>query len=827
MKLSQKQLDAWATEIEEQIGVEAKAQTEKKSSPPKLAILQPVKTERACEITFAKSEQEAVEWVRTFCSKDSIVAFDIETKGLEPHLTEDTRLVGYSLATNHKSIYIEVPHTTPLLGGPLHALAKIGSRVIAHNLFFDGQWIHWIDRELFDSLNWYRCTYLSYKLLATEGWGGQKWGLKEAQKELLGWEDTNELELDEWLIRNGYGKTNLKKYHEADSDERWRIYTEENTKKDGTQKFKPMKGEMFRAPSSILGKYCCLDSHSTWLLWTEVLRPAEERFNALVDYTDKYMHLLKKLIEQKNRGISMDSDGLQKVYEEWCVRADEAKKAFFDHDTVKGYMQKWFDQKMQDDYFSKEPDKYLKKKKPPKEPKVRVKKDGELSDAWLAWEKKMESWEKEPKQVSKNWLRWVDNKGKYVESSQFNLNSNPQLCWLFYDCLGYTVQKRTKKGEPSIDKKVLPLLGDVGKLLSKYNIIEKERQYIKACLDKVHDGILHPSFRVPGTLTGRLAGAGGLNLQQVPKVRKYLECYKARPGYKWVQCDIASLEKVVLAERSKDEALWLLYGPDAKPNDVYLFDGAHMPGFKEDIIGAGYDPFNSTAEMIKHIKKVCKGTRKKVKPASLGFGYGMGPGKYQDTMRMLGINMTKDDAYKIWKAYWDLYKGVRVWEKELERQWKLNNGWFFNGIGRPIGIHQDRTKDFVNSDCLAEGTLVHIKEKGLIPIEQVKPGDEVWDGSSWVQCSGLLDKGMQLCNDVNGVFMTPDHEVLVNGQMQENSNVRMEDIETGAIPRVGWKEVWRLYNSIQQEVAKAWKNLCRRSMFSWNSQAFIRQFKKR
>ena len=91
---AQTQLDALALQLEQEIVSEARIQTEKKSSPPKLAILKPVKAPRECEIVFAKSEQEAVDWVRRRCTADSILAFDIETTELEPHLTNDNRLVG-------------------------------------------------------------------------------------------------------------------------------------------------------------------------------------------------------------------------------------------------------------------------------------------------------------------------------------------------------------------------------------------------------------------------------------------------------------------------------------------------------------------------------------------------------------------------------------------------------------------------------------------------------------------------------------------------------------------------------------------------------------
>lgn len=156
--------------------------------------------------------------------------------------------------------------------------------------------------------------------------------------------------------------------------------------------------------------------------------------------------------------------------------------------------------------------------------------------------------------------------------------------------------------------------------------------------------------------------------------------------------------KVVLTEEQR-HALDI---PEAV-NDVYLFDGAHLPGFKEPILASGYSPFNTNKEMLAKTKKECKAIRKKVKPASLGFGYGLGWKKYMDDMHALGYSITEAEARAVHKAYWKLYKGCKEYEAELKRQWRKNRGWILNGIGRPIGVHDDFLHDIINRSVQSTG----------------------------------------------------------------------------------------------------------------------------
>ena len=62
-------------------------------------------------------------------------------------------------------------------------------------------------------------------------------------------------------------------------------------------------------------------------------------------------------------------------------------------------------------------------------------------------------------------------------------------------------------------------------------------------------------------------------------------------------------------------------------------------------------------------------------------------------------------------------------------------------------------------NCIAGGTLV-LAERGLVPIEQVKADDRLWDGVAWVSHEGLICQGMKETISVDGLRMTPEHKIL-------------------------------------------------------------------
>lgn len=627
-----------------------------------------------------------------------LLSVDIETNSTNCTSTPSD-IVGIGLADSKRALYIDRAGCHKLAWSFLLQWIHTNNNwLFGHNIFFDAAFL---TRDAKTWGNWKYCTYGLYRQLAGEGYQGQKWSLKNAQVELLGWADTNEAELDNWLMNNGHFRGPIvKDYTKDDMRRAW----------DKGQ-IKPDKSKMYLAPADILGYYCALDARSTYDLLTQVLLPAVNKLNKVaknqfLNYHRKtFVTNVQLLVEQQLHGISVDRDKLLAHEASLKTEIQTAEQKFLNHEDVRGHIE-YYNQMTIAAHVEKEPAKY---KKPPKlgaEP-PKFKKDGKVSKNWENWKKKKDKIDQEYPVLSKNWENWHVNYLELKNGQHFNLNSGPQKQWLFYERMGYPVLLRTETDKPAVDNKALIGFGDAGRLLKENNDRVKEHGYVTSCIEHLEhhdDGYrIHPQFRVPGTLTCRLAGSGGLNFQQLPKSRRYLECYRPLPGRVWIDCDIDSLEQVVLAEDSRDATLWKLYGPEAKKNDVYLFNGAYLPGIKDAILGAGYDPDNPTPEGIAAAKKQAKKARSVAKVITLGSSYGMGPNKLQMTLALQGIDIDLDEAKRMHRSYWELYSGVKEYERNLVESWKYHGGWIYNALGRPVCVAHDYIKDIVNRSIQSAG----------------------------------------------------------------------------------------------------------------------------
>lgn len=669
-----------------------------------------------------------------------VIAVDIETKGTQA-ADPDTRIVGIGIADAQNILYIDFETNGKEVNQfVLNFLSEYTGGLVAHNAFFDGAFLQ---RECGKWLDWKYDTYALYKQIETGGFPGQKWGLKDAQLQLLNWDHKGDVQLDEWLVRNGH-VADIKK----DEKEGY-VFVEDYVSEAGEHKgprwCKPRKSEMWRAPAQILGYYCGLDAASTWQLLHEVILPSIKG-QAWEDifwfYNHVFLENVRLHVDQQLHGITIDKPMLEAYYERLQERISHHYTEFVNHPDVRPFADER-NAKILAECDSSEPAKY-KKMKWPKEPK-KIKKNGEISQVWLTWEQKTKELEEKGPDLSMNWVNWKEKRDKLASEEHLNLNSSQQMQWLFYEKLEYPILIRTYQGgtlepeeyifdfkakeykpnpelkkwlktSPSTGVKALPGFGEAGKLLGRQKDEEKELTYVRACLehliqDEEGNWRLHPQFRMPGTLTCRLAGSGGLNLQQIPKSREYLECWKPKPGKVWIDCDHTSLEQVVLAELSRDPALMKVYGPDAPPHqDIYLFNGAQLPGLGEKILAAGYHPDYPTEEWVAKVKKECKHERGISKVITLGSSYGMGKKKLRMTLKMEGIEISKDEATALYDAYWKLYAGIKEYEKELKHEWKTNNGWMLNGIGRPVALPEGDKfeKDIINRVIQSTGHDIHM-----------------------------------------------------------------------------------------------------------------------
>ena len=549
-------------------------------------------------------------------------------------------------------------------------------KLIAHNFVFDGAVLQRMASNLGLPHSWpfIACTYGMACQLENKTCLGGLGRLKNLQVSQLGWEDKGDVELDEWLVVNGYTTKP--------------VIAKEGKPIDWA-KYKADKSKMSNAPSNILGKYGGLDSQSTWALYC-IYRKVMKKFPELWKYHQREYGTLGKLVaEQQWGGFNVDKTHLKKYYLELMehlmkleveFRASEAapfideynRLALVEHDakeihpfTASGEVSKnWM--------------KWSEKRELIEVSEEHFKIVGNGSDAALKWLFYQRLFELTPTRTKKDW------KGKYEET----------------DVLSDTGEKiatlRLKKGGAlPFDKEIVPKLGYAGKLLAVHTKISKEASYIKGMLDSLIGNIHYPQLKLSGTVTGRCAGTGGVNIQQQPKAPRYMECIRPPKGEAWLQMDVDALEPVVLAELSEDESMMQLYGPGRPPNDVYLFVASKIEQFAKEICQY-YDPLNPTKEGIKAAKKHCKKLRGICKVLHLSAGYGAGAMKIWMTLTGQGVVITLDEVKAIRTMYWEVFKDVVGYKDGLTSEWKRRGGWFYNGRYRPLTVHQHFEKDILN-----------------------------------------------------------------------------------------------------------------------------------
>lgn len=592
-------------------------------------------------------------------------AIDFETNGLDA-TAPDFKLFGVGVANDTRAFYVDFRDFS--MSEIESVLRLIGNcKLLAHNVIFDGACMyrftgHWPE--------FIGCSLVLFKMMAAEGWLGQRWGLDIAIEDVLGWPESNKDTLAELLARHKLPKSRM--YELADLE------------------------------PQTFGEYCGMDADACWQLWHTLVDQCKGGLENILEWHQgPYLSQLELLVEQQFRGILIDEVNMKRYLAKVNMQMFRKLQEFFSHSKVNPHISA-FNKAIIDAHKEKEPEQKTKTGKP-----------------------------------SVRWTNWNTKLQELKHTNQFNVNSKQQLADLFYDkiydsYLGAPNWKgeqkwnikvdnevievdATNSGGRSVDKKLLPRLGRPGQLLAEYNKLLKEAQYVQSCLDKIRDGILHPQFKPHGTVTGRLGGDGGFNLQQQPKTKGYLSCFKARPGHAIIQLDFSAVEPVVLTNASRDITLMKLYGPEAKPNDVYLYVAAHIRSFSDEV-RQHYDPDNPTPDTISMAKKHCKKIRSTCKTVHLAKQYGAGTGRIKYTLAEQGIDLDWDQANDVCEDWDTLFAGTKEFEEQLNRQWESQGGYIYNLVYRPLAVDSDKRKDLVNRYCQSSGHdillvyLAYIKE---------------------------------------------------------------------------------------------------------------------
>lgn len=181
--------------------------------------------------------------------------------------------------------------------------------LIGHNFVYDRWWLdsHWNIRT-----NWTACTRIMWHLSSAPS-GPKPYGLKDAQKELLSWETTNEKELEACVKAHG-GSLN--------------------------------KGDHYLADLHLLAKYACLDVLATAEIYN-VLYPwfLEHDYFHMIDTVMQYNILLD---HNTRLGVKTDTEGLKLIKEKLEGKQERYKKQLLKElaEPIKELEEAWADRKI-------------------------------------------------------------------------------------------------------------------------------------------------------------------------------------------------------------------------------------------------------------------------------------------------------------------------------------------------------------------------------------------------------------------------------------------------------------------------------------------------
>lgn len=304
---------------------------------------------------------------------------------------------------------------------------------------------------------------------------------------------------------------------------------------------------------------------------------------------------------------------------------------------------------------------------------------------------KLKQWE--PKGLS-------DARGRPVE---FNWGSPKQLGELLYDRLKLPVIEKTKAGGRSCSESVLKRLNHpmVTDLLEFRGAKQQLSFFIDGWKPYLHertDGFyLHPSFKLHGTVTGRLS-CENPNLQQVPRDPRIRTLISAPDGWTLIECDLSQVELRIAAELSGERAMIHAFLTGVDIHWLTAISEIERGGGMKDLVldtartwtqNKKLDYSESIKVLLEmgpdaacEIRKEWKELRKKAKAVNFGYLYGMWWKKFKDYARdSYGVHLEDHEAESSRNAFFDNYKDLPAWHNR-QRQYARRHGYVSSLTGR-------------------------------------------------------------------------------------------------------------------------------------------------
>jgi DNA polymerase I-like protein with 3'-5' exonuclease and polymerase domains len=310
-----------------------------------------------------------------------------------------------------------------------------------------------------------------------------------------------------------------------------------------------------------------------------------------------------------------------------------------------------------------------------------------------------------------------------TQGKDFNPNSTYHLRELFFNILNMKVTKKTETGAPSTDKEVLanmghPLADAILDLREKTKLAGTYISNIRNGVDK--DGRLRSGFNIHGTTSGRLSSSGNLNYQNIPRDNKDIKkLFRARPGYKIIQCDLGTAEVYYAAMLSGDEFLQKAF---IDKLDFHSYVAKQM--------------FN-LPEAVNEVKKLHPNERQYAKAITFGIMYQAGPAKIAETVNKdakpgeeISVPQSKQFINKYFSEAKMLKKFIDSSNQQIE-----NHAFIYSFFGRKRRLPEAKSPN--------QGVAKHAIRSGVNFLVQSVASDinviGVIDLIKWIEDNDYID----------------------------------------------------------------------------------------
>lgn len=262
------------------------------------------------------------------------------------------------------------------------------------------------------------------------------------------------------------------------------------------------------------------------------------------------------------------------------------------------------------------------------------------------------------KRISRKLKRYI---APWRDDQEINWNSAADVNKVLFDWLNLVPEGYTDGGSPSTAEDNLIRMSSqhpiIPTLLEYRGAFKQLSSFVKGWQKRMIGGKLYPSFKIPGTVTGRPACAEP-NLQQVPRDPYIRSLVGAPKGWVFFELDYSQVELRVAASIANEPTML----------QVFRTGGDIHESTYQSIMGI------STQEAVKHIKDEgerkaqLKEERKKAKAINFGFIYGMGWKTFKNYAEIkYGLKVTDSESKQIRKRYFEKYSGLVEWHNRQRR----------------------------------------------------------------------------------------------------------------------------------------------------------------